>query len=96
MGIDLLGFSFGVEKRFRVRLDIRTFIEQVRTAGRDDGTVQELYDWLAREVVRQHGEMPPGSWERFLAALRPYVWNLRRGQIINPDDLLRADLGLTD
>jgi hypothetical protein len=94
MGIDLLAFSFDAEKRFRVRLDIRTFIERVRGSGRTDATVQELFDWLAEQVAAQKAAMPHDAWQRFLDALRPAAWDMR-GLDIHPEDFLMRDLGLT-
>jgi len=95
MGIDLLAFSFDAEKEFRVRLDIGEFISHVRDSGRDDATVQERFDWLSTQIAAQRNVVPPDAWDRFVRELRKVAWDLKKGEAIQPEQLLLADLGLT-
>src|SRR5689334_20061910 len=63
MGLDLLDFTFRVEKAFQINVP-RGAYERLPRRIPFEVTAGELHDWVAQLCAEQGVRLPPSSWNR--------------------------------
>ena len=69
MGLDLLDFTFRIEKSFGLKLDRRIAWEHLPKRKPADWTIEELHDWVVQLCVDQSIPVPRSSWNRIKLVL---------------------------
>ncbi|MDB5325759.1 MAG: hypothetical protein JWM57_1328 [Phycisphaerales bacterium] len=64
MGLDLLDFTFRIEKSFHVKLDLRDAWDRLPRRTPPDWTAGELHDWVMHLCSERGAAVPPSSWHR--------------------------------
>ncbi|HEV2296232.1 MAG TPA: hypothetical protein VGR35_20475 [Tepidisphaeraceae bacterium] len=63
MGLDLLDFTFRIEKAFKIKVP-RDAYDRLPTRIPFEATAGEMHDWIAQLCVEQGVAPPPSSWNR--------------------------------
>ena len=100
MGLDLLDFTFRIERRFGIKTnrDDYRILEQWATQHRPhlkphDLSAGELHDWVVKLCEARSVKVPHSSWNGVKLELAKVVG--KPPQIINRETLVRRDLGFT-
>ena len=100
MGIDLLDFTFRIEKRFGIKTnqDDYHILEQWGVDRRPnlkphDLTAGELHDWVVKLCEARGVKVPYSSWNGVKLELAKVVG--KRPQIIHRETLVVRDLGFS-
>jgi hypothetical protein len=67
MGMDLLDFTFRIEKSFGLNIgqvDIDRLIRDLPDRSPLDATVGELHNWVKQLCMERGIRLPPSSWHR--------------------------------
>jgi hypothetical protein len=96
MGIDLLDFTFRIEKRFGIKTnrdDFRTLEPSLLSRKPPDMTAGELHDWVVKLCEARGVKVPYSSWNRVKIELAKVV--SKSPQIIHRDTLVVRALGFS-
>ena len=63
MGLDLLDFTFRIEKAFRIKVP-REAYDRLPKRNPFEATAGEMHDWVAQLCAEQGVQLPPSSWNR--------------------------------
>jgi hypothetical protein len=94
MGIDLLDFSFRIEKRFGIKInreDYRALEPSWMSRKPIDLTAGEMHDWVVTLCEARGIQVPHSSWNRVRLELAKVVG--KPPQIIRRETLVKRDLG---
>ena len=101
MGIDMLDFTFRIEKRFGIKTNPRDdyrILEQWAVERRPhmkpyDLTAGELHDWVVKLCEARGVKVPRSSWNRVRLELAKVVG--KPPQIIHRETMVVRDLGFS-
>lgn len=96
MGVDLLDFSFRIEKRFGIKINRDDYrLLEPSWTGREppDMTAGELQDWVLTLCEARGVKAPHGSWNRVRLELAKLLG--KPPQIIQRETLVGRDLGFS-
>lgn len=90
MGVDFLDFNFRLEKQFDIRLTSAIWTEWFPSPRRDI-TAGEVHESICKVLIAQGKPIPPSSWHRVKLCVARTAG--KSPLLVNPQSLLRADLG---
>lgn len=92
MGMDLLEFTFRVEKAFGIIVP-RAAYDRLPKRNPFEATAGELHDWVAELCAGQGVRLPPSSWNRLKMVLVDVTG--KSPKLIRRDTCVVRDLGFS-